>query len=463
MSKGDLPRTLSGRDAFMLIVGNIIGIGIFTTTGYISQYAQSPGGMIFLWFMGGLLAFCGGLTYAELSSRFPHAGGDFHYLSHAYHPMLGYLFGWAAYVVTYTGSIAVIAVGFAHYFLNLFPEVIRAFQFSIPLISLDITSVKIVSVIITFLFTQLNIRGIRSGARWQTVLTIFGIVTLLAFIILGFSSKAADWENLTPFLNEGLNLQTFSLMGVALIGIYFTYSGWTVIVYVAGEVREPQKSIPGAMVAGILTVTFLYILINIVYFLAMPIEQMEDVVDIGFRTFAALRGESWSIFFTAMIMIAVLSTLNSTVLSGARIYYAMGKQGRFFRQAGELHSKYQSPGNSLWLQFGWTVLLILSGTFNQLLTYTVFIMICFAFLAGISVFLLRRKHQTNREIYHAWGYPVTPILFSAISGWIMLNTLWNHPWESLLGILVVVIGIPFYFYFERKSEKKNDFIGKNRK
>lgn len=445
----ELPRTITRRDAYMLIVGNIIGIGIFTTTGYISQNVSTPGVMLLVWLLGGIFAFCGGMTYAELSTRFPRAGGDFQYLSYAYHPLAGFLFGWAAFVVTYTGSVATIAVGFSHYFLNLFSGPVKDFQFPIPLLSLNISSLKLLSIFIAFVFTYLNVRGIRSGALWQNIFTLVGITVLLAFIIFGFSSQSGDWRNLQPFLPDKYSLTALSGIGVALIGIYFTYSGWTAIAYIAGEVRHPRRTIPYAMWTGVATVTVLYVVVNIVFLYALPLNRMRDIVDIGYETLLVLRGREWSAFFTVMIMIAVLSTLNATILSGARIYYAMSRRGDFFSWAGRLHPTHRSPGNALWLQFGWTALLILTGTFKQLLTYTVFIMICFAFLSGIGLFFLRKRGRANKLVYPAWGFPVTPGVFVIISLWIMVNTLWEHPMESLLGILLVLLGIPFYFYFNR--------------
>ncbi|GAB4371374.1 MAG: amino acid permease [Calditrichia bacterium] len=451
--KNRLIRTLNTRDSFLIISGNMIGIGIFTTTGYISTYVSSSGGMLLLWILGGVLAFCGALTYAELASHFPRAGGDFHYLSAAFHPFLGFLFGWSAFSVTYTGSIAVIAVGFASYFLNLFPENVGQFQLIIPWIGLTVSSLKLIAIGITFLFTLFNVRGIRTGARWQTFLTTVSILVLLAFIFLGITSPKGSWNHFKPFLPSDFQFSTISRYGVALVGIFFTYSGWTTIVYIAGEVREPQKTIPQAMWLSVVVVMILYILVNIVYIFALPLRGMVNVVDIGYRSLLQLRGEGWSLFFIFMILIAVLSTLNSTILSGARIYYAMARSGQFFAAAGKLHPKTHCPVNALWLQFAWTVILILSGSFNQLLTYTVFVMVCFGFLSGASLFLFRKKISRNSTFFRAWGYPFTTLLYLAISAWIMYDTLRARYLESLLGIALVLLGIPLYIYFHARKKR----------
>ncbi|MFZ0391383.1 MAG: amino acid permease, partial [Calditrichia bacterium] len=372
-------------------------------------------------------------------------------LYHAYHPLAGFLFGWSAFVVTYTGSIATIAVGFGHYFVTLLPSSINHLQFILPLFKIEVNTVKLTAAAVTILFTWLNVRGVRTGARWQSFFTFFGVLVLLLFILAAFGFGEGNWGNFNPVFPESLNSALLRGMGVALIGVYFTYSGWTVIPYLAGEVRDAQKSIPRAIIFGVLTVLLLYLLINTVYVYALPLPEMEGVVDIGHRSLTVLLGEKWSILVTLMVLLAVLSSLNATVMSGARIYFAMSRKGRFFRMAGVLHHRYRTPANALWLQLFWSILLIVSGTFNQLLTYTVFVMLCFAILSGISLFFLRRKGE-NLPVYRAWGYPVTPALFITILFWILLNTLRQYPVQALFGLGVVLAGIPFYYYFSWRNQ-----------
>jgi APA family basic amino acid/polyamine antiporter len=448
-----LARILSSRDTYMLIVGNIIGIGIFTTTGYIAGYLSEPGLMILLWVAGGFISFCGGITYAELSTRYPLAGGDFHYLSRAFHPLLGFLFGWSALLVTYTGSIAVISVGFGHYFLNFFQPEVNQFSLSIPLTGISLSLSQIIAVTVSFIFSYSNVRGVRTGAIWQHILTLLSILILLVYLSVGFSSAKGSWEHLAPLFSTRFSWNIFQKMGVAFIGVYFTYSGWTVLAYIAGEIKDYQRNIPRVTWLGVATVTLLYLLMNILYLYATPVTSMAGIIDIGYQVLLILWGEKTSFFFTCVILIAVLSTLNATILSGARIYYAMSQEGKFFPAIGSLHPKFGTPAKAIWLQFIWTVLLILSGSFNQLLTYTVFIMVCFGFLSGISLFLLRKCESYKPDVYLAWGYPFTPLLYIMVTLWIMINTLRDQPQETLLGLLLVLLGIPFYFYFQRKIGK----------
>ena len=450
-SQPQLKRSLSRFDAVMMIVGNMIGIGIFTTTGYNAQYLDSPFGLFVIWIGGALYAFCGALTYAELSTRFPHAGGDYLFLNNAYHPLLGFLFGWSTFTVTYPGSIATIAIGFAFYFLQLFPPAVKEWGMVLPFFSLKLPLIKITAITITLLLTWLNSRGIRSGAGFQNVVVVLGMLVMAAFVAFGLLSPNGSWQHFLPFFPERIQADALSLWGVALIGVVFTYSGWTVLVYIAGEVKTPRRNIPYSMAIAVALVATLYILMNIIYLYTQPLSGMSGDVEIGYITMKILFGTNAGTFFSVMIIIMVLSSLNSTVLSGARIYYAMAKEGRFFSAAAQIDPKHRVPAKSLWMQFGWTFLLILLGTFDQLLTYTVFVMVLFSFLAGVALFVLRRRESDATSFYSVWGYPVVPIIYLLISFWLLVNTVYHRPVESLGGLVIVLVGIPFYFWWEKRK------------
>lgn len=446
-------RTLGRFDAAMMIIGNMVGIGIFTTTGYYAQNLSSPAGLFLVWILGALYAFCGALTYAELSTRFPEAGGDYLFLKNAYHPSLGFLFGWSTFTVTYTGSIAAIAIGFSAYFIRILPEAYQQWQLSLPYLELNLSLLKIIALSISLILTVLNGLGIRKGAGFQNIFTLLGIGTLAAIIALGFSSGKGDFSHFQPFFSETFSTKEFSFIGVALVGVIFTYSGWTVLVYIAGEIKNPRRNIPSAMAVAVGAVTLLYILMNGIYLYAQPLNAMSGKVEVGYQTVKILFAENTTLLFSFIIILMVLSSLNATILSGARVYYAMAREGRFFKWMGELHPRHRVPVKSLWLQFVWVAILILAGTFNQLLTYTVFVMVVFSFLSGSGLFILRRsdsQNSNNNKIYHAWGYPFTTIIYLLISAWLLLNTLYHRPAEALWGILIVLAGVPFYFWWSRK-------------
>lgn len=447
-----LLRSLNRFDAAMMIMGNMIGIGIFTTTGFNARYLHSPAGLFLVWILGGLYAFCGALTYAELSTRFPRAGGDYLFLKHTYHPLAGFLFGWSTFTVTYSGSIATIAIGFAAYFVRILPGDLPQMAWQMPLLGVEISLLKPVALLVVFFLTLLNGRGIRKGAGFQNATTVLGIVTLLAIIIAGFLSGRGNAAHFRPFFPNDFSPGELSLLGVALVGVLFTYSGWTVLVYIAEEIKNPPKNIPAAMAVAVSLVAILYIAMNAVYLYAQPLREMSGTVEIGYQTLAILFGRNTSLLFSLIIILMVLSSLNATILSGARVYFAMAREGLFFKPAGWLHPQYRAPANSLWLQFCWTAILILAGTFGQLLTYTVFIMVFFSFLSGIALFILRRRAAREGEpstIYHAWGYPVIPLIYLGISIWLMGNTLYHQPLGALAGILIVLSGTPFYYFWKK--------------
>lgn len=454
----ELPRSLTRFDAAMIIVGNMIGIGIFTTTGYYAEYLDAPATLLVVWLLGGVYAFCGALTYAELATRFPHAGGDYIYLTRAYHPLMGFLFGWSTFTVTYTGSIAAIAIGFAYYFSRLLPPAVQSWEISLGGTPVTLSTINIIAIGVTFLLTYLNSRGIQAGKRFQNFFSVLGMVTLAGFILVGFFSGKGDPAHFHPFWPAHIDAGQISRAAVALIGIIFTYSGWTSIVYIAGEVRRPRRNIPTAMATAVIAVTFLYLLMNAVYLYALPLTQMSGNVEIGYRVLQVLVEKRVGLAFSLIIMVMVLSTLNATVLSGARIYYAMAREGRFFPPAAKLHPQHRVPANSLWMQFAWAGGLMLLGTFNTLLTYSVFVMVLFSALAGLALFVLRwrerRRATSSPEVYSVTGFPVVPLIYLLISGYVMLNTLVHRPGESLWGVGAVLSGIPFYFLFRWWHRRK---------
>lgn len=446
-----LPRSLNRFDAVMLLIGNMIGIGIFTTTGFIAENIQTPSYLFLIWILGAGYAYCGALVYAELATRFPVSGGDYHFLKAAYHPLLGFLFGWSTFAVTYTGSIAVIAIGFASYFLNIAPQTLQNWSIS-PGFLIELDLLKIVAIIITIFLTWINALGVKQGARFQNIFTLIGISIILGFIVSGFLSSRASAGNFFPFLPNQINIDQLSLIGISLVSVVFTYSGWTTIVYIAGEIKNPNRNIPGAMWLSVIIVAAIYLSMNAIYLLSMPLSAMEGIVDIGYQSMMALFGRNIGIIFSILIMLLTLSSLNSTILSGARIYFAMAEEGRFFKIAGRLHSRFKVPAASLWLQCLWAVVLILSGTFNQLLTYTVFVMVVFSFLSGGALFFLRRNRRETSPGFKMGGYPILLSVYLIVSAWIMITVLLHRPVESIIGLIIVILGIPFYYYWKKKDE-----------
>ncbi|GAB4330900.1 MAG: amino acid permease [Calditrichia bacterium] len=443
-------RSLGVWATYFMIVGNVVGVGIFTTNGYISNYIHSPILILSLWVLGGILAICGALTYAELSSRFPVAGGDFVFLSRAIHPFLGFVFGWSALMVTYTGSIAVIAVGMGNYALHFFPEGLKAISVAVPGGFIELGFDKILAILAILAFTYLNTFKLKLGVLWQGFLTVFGVSVLLMFIGVGLTSPYCQWQNLNG--GDWNVAGGISGFGNALAAVFFTYSGWTAAVYVAGEVKNPQRNIPRALLGGLMTVMSLYLATQLVFILAAPVAEMKDQIDLGLVALNRLRGPAWVPFFNLIITFAILSTLNATILSGARIYYAMGRRGDFIAAFGKLHPENGTPVFALWAQAIWSILLIASGSFNQLLSYTVFMMVCFAFLAGVAQIILRIKAKGEAG-FRMPIFPFPVILFMFMTGWIMLETLLHQPQQAMAALILVLLGWPVYLILNSRQKK----------
>ncbi|MGH1366635.1 MAG: APC family permease [Calditrichia bacterium] len=450
-SKPTLPRVLNRFDAAMMIMGNMIGIGIFTTTGYFAGEIGSPFLALLVWVIGGCYVFCGAVTYAELATRFPRAGGDYNYLGQTYHPMLGFLFGWSTFLVTYTGSIAAIAIGFAAYFLRLLPADLQTA--SVGLAGIELSMLKLVAIGITFILTLLNTRGVERGSLFQNGMTLLGVTTLVAMIIFGLMSGNGNPANFQPFMLQQFDFETLSSLGVAMVGVIFTFAGWTVIAYIAEEVKEPQRTIPQALAGAVLLVATLYLLTNVVYIYAQPLSSMSGTIEVGFQTLTILFGNEAGFFFSMIIILMVASSLNATVLSGPRIYFAMARDGYFFKWAGELHPKHQVPWKGLWIQFGWVVLMILFNKFNELLSMLVVVTLLCGLLSGSALVVQRLRNPNPESAYSAWGYPVTTGIYLLLSLGIMLNLFYKQPKESLIGLAIVATGIPFYLWWKNKQNQ----------
>jgi APA family basic amino acid/polyamine antiporter len=433
-----------------LVIGNIIGVGIFTTTGYITTYIDSPYLILLAWIIGALYAISGARVYGILAQAYPLSGGDYQYLKREIHPLAGYIFGWSAFFITYSGSIAALSIAAAHYFTGItnFPDV----QFTHTLISLgsvhvEYTHLKTVAILFIFIFSYVTYRGIVLSGKYQIGLTLLVFVLLISFTMAGIFSPKTDYTYLSFTSKEPTVLSGFL---VALIAILFSYSGWTTAVYVAEEVENARKTIPRALLQGVLIVGVLYFIINLFYLISVPIEEMKDVINIAYIVFQKIWGERGAVLVSIIILIAIFSSLNSTILSGPRIYQAMGREGLFFGITKNLHKKFSSPHIAIILQMFWSIGLVIFGGFNQLLSFVVFVMIVFSFFAALIAIkiVLHQNKLTGVNL----GSIVFYGLFCLI---MMINTLIQKPTESLLGIVLLVPAIPFYYFEKIVPIRKN--------
>lgn len=449
----DLERRLTLFDATLIIVGNIIGVGIFTTTGLIAEALPNPRWILLVWIVGGFLTLCGALTYAELGSALPRAGGEYVYLHAAYGPFCGFLNGWTYFLVTNPGSIAAMSVGIIYYVEPFVPWVSlqrQAFDFTLAGRSFQLSTGHVTAVLIILFFSAVNYCGVRFGSLVQNGLTLAKVGAILAFASFGFVIGAGRWDHFSHSLPlsslGGLPAQ----LSQAMIAVIFAFTGWFTSTYVASEIREPQRNVPYSIICGTLLVIATYLVINVAYLYALPVDRMKGIVNVGESAAVALFGSKGSVLVSLSIIVSILGAINSVILTAPRIYYAMARDGLFFRAAGVVHPRFRSPGNSIVIQALWSCLLALSGTFGQLLTYTVVAMLGFCILTATALFTLRRRQPELDRPYRTSGYPWVPALFILGYAMVFTNVLVASPKEALSGLVIVGAGVPAYYYWKRK-------------
>lgn len=455
MAQTELKRQLNLFDAVMVISGDMIGIGIFVTTGVIAETLPSPGGVLLVWVLGGLLALTGALSCAELSASLPYAGGDYIYIREAYGKLMGFLSGWSSFLVTFSGAIAFLAVGFNGFMSFFFPVLgsnEAIFSLAIPLFPINVTVGTVFSIIVVLLISGLHCLGVRLGTVTQNILTTLKIGALLGIIILGVFFGQGDTTHFTP-LFDWAKISNFSLFAAAFIPAIFAYSGWNAIIYIAGEVKDPERNLPRALLWANLIVIALYLAINLVYIYGVPVTQMKGALRVSEVATTALFGYQTSAWITAIITVSILGALNVVTMIGPRIYYAMARDGVFFQGLTRVHPTFATPTNAIMLQALWACVLILTGTFGTLFTYVSVIITLFSALTVGSVIVLRFKRPELKRPYKLWGYPVVPILFILAHLWIVWGSLMEKPRDSLWGVIIVSLGIPAYLIWQTRLKR----------
>lgn len=428
--------------ALALVIGNIIGAGIFTTTGYLADKITNPKIFLAAWLIGGLYAVCGAFVYGLLARKMPFNGGDYVYLKESFHPYFAYLFGWSGLFITYTGSIAALAIGAAHYCNDLIPQFnlqtilweVNVFQINIYL-----DGIRLTAFLLILIFTYINYLGIRSGGGTQFLLTTAIVLLLAGFMAAGFFAGAHS--PIVPEQSISAGLTTFFS---ALPAILFTYMGWTTVVYIAGEVKQPGKTIPIALISGVVIVTALYFGLNYVFLSTAAASEFAGQVNVTSQVADKLWGSGASKFVAAMIVVAILSSLNSTILSGPRIYQTMAKDKYLWKNLGKLHDKYETPHTALWIQAGWSIALLFSGTFNELLTMVVAAILVFSILTAFAAVKIM-----VRESFKIW-YWIAVVTYIILCFLVLLSILIENSTESFWGFLLLLVSLPFYLLQRQK-------------
>ncbi len=451
-----LVRGMGAWGATLLTVGSILGTGIFLTPSDIAQALPHAGWILLVWVAGGLLTVAGALAYAELGAMFPEAGGLYHFLKEAYGPLPGFLFGWASFWIMMSGGIAALAVGFGEYlgrFLPWFASDHLLFALPLGPWTWKLFGGQVAAVLAIALLTGVNHFGLKEGAGLQNFLTVLKIGSLLALAGVGLLVPARAVNAWTAPLPHGLTTAggLASAFGVAMIAVLWTFDGWYGLTCSAGEVREPGKNLPRGLIAGTWIVTLLYLAVHLAYFRALPVAAMAGKPRIAEAAAQSLFGPAGGWLISAAVLVSIFGCLSATILYSSRIYVPMAADGLFFPALARIHERYRTPVTSLWTQSGWSVLLALSGSFEQLYTYVIFITFIFHAGTAAAVFVLRRQRPDAPRPYRTWGFPVVPALFIGACLLIVGNTLAEKPTESLWGLGLLALGLPAYLWFRRQT------------
>ncbi|HYH00477.1 MAG TPA: amino acid permease [Terriglobales bacterium] len=452
-SRPGLVRGLSLLDSVLLLCGGIIGSGIFLTAGQIAEQVRTPGLFLLVWVAGGMISLLACFAFAELGSMFPSAGGQYVYLREAYGEFWAFLYGWMNFAVSGAGTIAALAVGFAEYFGVLIP----VFSARIPVAHIGgwaFTRGHAVAIASIVVLTAINVLGLRRAALFQNVATFLKFAAIAIFVALGFLIGKGSWSNFTAPAEPNVGVSPFAAFGVALIAVFWAYDGWVYITWVAGEVKDPRRNVPRALVIGVIVVGVLYIALNAVYLYALPVARIAGETTIAQTAAVSLFSPDAAGWLAAMIAVSCFGAMSSGILCYARVYYAMAMDGTFFRSMAYVHPRYRTPSFSLVVQGIWTVVLALSGTYEQLFTYTMFMMVLSYVATVAGLFVLRYKRPDAPRPYRCSGYPWVPALYILIGGAWALNAAVERPTEAVAGIAICLIGVPGYLYWRRRSQAR---------
>jgi APA family basic amino acid/polyamine antiporter len=476
----EFKRGLGLLDSTMIVMGSMIGSGIFIVSADIARTVGAPGYLLLVWLIGGAMTVMAALSYGELAGMMPHVGGQYAYLREAYNPFIAFLYGWTLFLVIQTGTIAAVAVAFAKFTGVIIPW----FSESNTLLAagrLRISAAQLLAIASVALLTWINTRGLKEGKIVQNIFTSTKTVALLGLILLSLfvgrnaSAIAANfgnfWNATWTRIADGSIVSVapvsgwmlLSAIGAAMVGSLFSSDAWNNITFTAGEVADPRRTIPLSLGLGTGAVILIYVLANVGYLVVLPLTGSPHASDaagkgiqfavsdrVGTAAASVIFGESAAVIMAAMIMISTFGCNNGLILAGARVYYAMAKDGLFFKSAGTLN-KESVPGAALIVQCIWTCLLCLSGTYSDLLDYVVFAVLLFYILTVAGIFILRKKRPHAERPYKAFGYPVVPALYIVLAAAISVDLLIFKPQYTWPGLGIVLLGIPVYYLWKKHS------------
>ncbi len=473
MTAATLAKKIGFWSATSIAIGTIIGSGVFMKPASMAAQLGSPVWLAIVWVIAGIFSLSGALVYAELGAMMPETGGIYVYFRKMFGDFVAFLYGWAAFSVINTASVAAIAfvcAQYADYFLHLprfDPVTEQQVTWHIPFIGdlhpLENFGVKSLAIFIVIIFTAVNYISTKAGSAFQLISTIVKIGAIALLVVGIFASGNGSFEHFVVAENPKQGGALLSGIIAAMTGAFFAYDGWINVTFIGGEIKNPQKNIPKSLFLGVLVCMIIYILVNQAYLYTLPVEKVAVSSLVATDAIGVALGRTGEAIVAAMIIICTLGSVNGNVMATARVTYAMGKDRTFAKWTGREHARFQTPANALVLHGAWTVLFIITGSFDMLADMFVFITWIAYGLGAVGIFMLRKKMPDLERPYKIWGHPVVTLLFIGFTGFYLITTLYNDITNyladrqpvinSLLGLLITAIGVPLYFYYRKKYKK----------
>ena len=462
MATLQLNRTLGLRLVIVFVIANILGSGVYKKVAPMADALHSSGWVLIAWVAAGIVSLFGALSYAEVAGLLANTGGDYVYYQKIYNKFFAFQFGWSTFTIIQTAGISSIAYVFSQSLDSIvhFPPILESFA------DLNIAgefypfknfNIKFVTIILILLLTWINSKGLKTGAWLGTAILLLVFTGLFIIIFFGFTSNESNLDMAFNIETTTAKSVTFSAMFVAMMQAFWAYQGWASVGFIGGEAKDANKNIPRGIVIGVFIVIGLYLLVNTAYLSLLPIGELEQIKASG-NKIAAIEavkkfwGTKGELFIAVLIIITTLGCTHATIISSCRVYYAMAKEGLFFKKVGELN-KYVVPGNSLIYQCVWAIILVLSGSFDQLTDMIIFAVFVFYGATALGVLILRKKMPDAPRPYKVWGYPVVPAIVILISAGLFINTIIARPREAAIGLVLMLTGVPMWYWFNRKNSK----------
>ena len=455
-SQPSLARALGLWSASSIVVGTVIGSGVFLVPSSMIRSVGSVKTLFLVWIVAGILSLFGALTYAELAAAMPEAGGEYVYLSAAYGPFWGYLYGWTQFWVAKSGSIATLAAGFYTY-LNVFfpllatPLLVLPWHIGPGGSRLEIHYGQLVAIALILILGGINYLGVRAGGNVQVFVTAVKLTLLISIVAVGFFAPQGSSAHFSEHISASAGISGFF---AAMVSALWAYDGWNNVSMVSSEIRRPQRNLPRALIFGTMTVIAVYVLINLVYFYVLSPAQVGASHRVAADMMNAIGGRTAVAAVTFAVLISILAALNGSILSGARVPYAMARDGLFFQTAAIVNARFRSPSHAMLLLCLWSCIVVLSGWFDDLYNFVIFGSWILYLMTALSVIVLRRKRPDLERPYHVIAYPFVPVLFVAVALLLLTSTLQTRPRESLMGLGMMALGVPFYFFWKSKQGRQ---------